>query len=219
MSSDILKVSGIILRKTEYGENDWIFDLFAENGEVLGFLAKGAKNPKSKLNGYINIGNYIDITYDKGRNLNYPREINIQPKNIYKFYSQNIKNLYFFSDIIAITRYISKDFASKELFEILKITLHKADKKKENLDILYNYFLEQVIEITGNKVSLECDISGQTINDKEFYYHPESNKVFSKEKKPLSLDLPKIQFDDIFYKNYLIKKLVETTNLKIRLKF
>ncbi len=222
MSNSDIKTSGVILRLVDFKESDRIFDLLNEDGEIVSFFARSARKPKSKFHGIISIGNFVNINYTKGKNLNYPTEITYDLERIFDFYKKSLDSMYFYTDILSIIRIIAKDYSSPELFQLLIEVLEKAQKSPlshENFLLLYNEFLQNVLSLLGIEAELKCYISGEEINEPEFYYHLESNKVFSLDKKPRTLDLPLVKFDQFFQKNYLQRLFYGSVNTKIRLKF
>lgn len=212
------KVKGIILTKTSFGENDLIFDLLSEDGERFSFFVRSGRKIKSKFAGVIQIGNFIKILFSKGKNFNYPREIEFDASKRFDFYSKTIEGMNFFADIIQIAKSISKDFKTDHLYSAINLAFASAQSGVDLVEV-YNNFLGDLLKELGFETDLVCSSSGDLIEDKEFYYHPETNKAFSKENKPRSLDLPFIQKDSIFTKNYLKKIFAANISHRIRLKF
>ncbi|MBR1818433.1 MAG: recombination protein O N-terminal domain-containing protein, partial [Bacilli bacterium] len=48
----VVKLEGIIVRTTNYGETSLILDLFTKELGIIGIMAKGVKSLKSKLRAY-----------------------------------------------------------------------------------------------------------------------------------------------------------------------
>lgn len=212
-----LQAKCIILRKTNFSEYDVIFDVLTSEGKMIGFFARGARKMKSKFSGVLQVGHVVDISYSTGKNLNYPTEISIDKENLFSFYSKSIENMNFYVDVITIVRAVAKDLEDERLFETVLTAFQKADEGEDLVEI-YNQFLTEVLEIIEVDIRLKCYYSGELIKEKEFYYSPDSNRVISIDKKPNSIDLPKISFDKVFYKNYLQKLILEHVHAKIRLK-
>ena len=213
-----LSTKGIILTKTSFGESDLIFDLLQETGERISFFVRGGKKIKSKFTGVIQIGNFIKVNYSTGKNFNYPKEMEVDSKKRFDFYSKTLEGMNFFADIILISKSISKDFESPTLYQEIATAFQSAQNGGELVKI-YNNFLNKTLNELGFETELQCSMSGERIEDKEFYYHPETNKAFKKENKPKSLDLPFIQRDEVFTKNYLKKIFAGNVSHYIRLKF
>jgi DNA repair protein RecO len=213
------KAKGLVISKLNYRENDIIFDLLTEEGKRLSFFLKGGKKNKSRFANSAQIGNFIELTFSSGTNFNYPREIQIEPSKMFDFYSKSLSGLNFFSDIIKIVKVVSKDFESPLIYQETLKAFRAGNASQDNLIGIYNEFLKNMLEDTGFNTNLECSVSGETINEKEFYYHNESNKLFKKENRPRSMDLPLIEKDDIFIKNYLKNIFIENISQYVRLKF
>jgi len=212
------KIKGIIIRKTNFSDNDIIFDVLTETGGVIGFFARGARRMKSKFSGVIQLGLIVDITYSTGKNLNYPREISIDNNNYFSFYRQSMDAMHFYTDILAILKSIAKDLEEPELFTIVIDAFHQADQGN-NLTQVYSNFLIALLELISIETDLKCYISGEVISEPEFYYSPDTNKTVSLTKKPLGVQLEKIHHSIEFSKIYLQKLVLEHINPRLRLKF
>jgi DNA repair protein RecO len=212
------RVTGIILRKTNYSDNDIIFDVLSESGEVVGFFARGARKLKSRFVGVLQLGHIVNITFSTGKNLNYPTEVTIDKKNLFSFYSKNMDAMNFYIDVITITKAIAKDLESEELFHYTVDSYQRAEKGEKLIDI-YNDFLNNVLHLIGAETELRCFFSGETINESEFFYLPESNKIFSQKNKPKTINAELITSDSVFQKKYLQKLIYEHIHHKLNLKF
>ena len=212
------KLRGIIIRKTNFSESDVIFDVLSESGEIVGFFARSARKIKSKLVSVLQLGNVVNITYSIGKNLNYPIEVEADRNNLFTFYAKNMDGMRFYSDILKIGGIIGKDYNSQELFELIVSAFNQAEQSG-NLTEIYNDFISQLLQLLGYETEVKCFSSGEIISEKEFFYHPETNRVFSNSNKPKSLDIPQISFDQVFFKNYLQKLFIEHVRQKMKFKF
>jgi DNA repair protein RecO len=212
------KIKAIITRKTNFGDNDIIFDVLSDEGKIIGFFARGARKIKSRFSGVLQLGIVVNITYTTGKNLNYPNEISLDTKNLFSFYTRSLEHMNFYTDIITILKAVSKDLEDRSLFE-MTIDAFSRVQNSEDPIIVYNDFLNNILELIGVATELRCNVSGEEINEPEFYYIPESNRLISEAEKPKSLDLLKISFDKVFYKQYLQKLIYEHVHQKLKLKF
>jgi DNA repair protein RecO len=213
-----LTLKGIILRKTNFGDNDVIFDVLTDEGSIVGFFARGARKMKSRFSGVLQLGQVVLIDYATGKNLNYPSEIGIDSTNLFSFYSKSISHMNLYTDILTISRTIAKDLEDRRIFEYIVESFHKVDSGDELTDV-YNDFLSGILQVIGVDTGLKCYFTGEMINDREFYYHAETNRVISKPKRPKSIDVPLISFDKVFLKGFLKRLFLEHVSHKIKLKF
>lgn len=61
--------AALIIKGISYGDSSRIFTLFSEAEGKLSAIAKGVKKPKSKLNAVLQLGNKVEVTLARGRNL------------------------------------------------------------------------------------------------------------------------------------------------------
>lgn len=214
-----LVAKGIILRKNLYSEHDIIFDVLTEQGTVLGFFARGARKIKSKFSGVLQLGLVVNINYTTGKNLNYPQEINVDHSLVFSFYNRSLKHMNFYTDILTVTRSIAKDFENELLFISVIEAFKEAEEPKNDLNKIYNKFLEEILNIIDVDTSLTCYFTGNTISEEKFYYIPETNRVISLDNKPKTIDVPEVTFDEIFHKTYLQRLVLEHIQSQLKFKF
>src|SRR5688500_3489617 len=65
----IYKITGVILRRRNYGEADRILSIFSPDRGKVEAIAKGARKMKSKLGGHLELFSEIALMLAKGRNL------------------------------------------------------------------------------------------------------------------------------------------------------
>jgi DNA repair protein RecO len=65
MSSTYSTIEAIILKKTPYGEADFIVRALSRELGKIDFIMKGARKVSSKLNAHIDVGNHVRMFYVK----------------------------------------------------------------------------------------------------------------------------------------------------------
>ena len=60
---------GLVLKKTKLGETDLIVTLFAETGQQIRAIAKGARRPGSKLGSHLELYSVVDLLLHTGKSL------------------------------------------------------------------------------------------------------------------------------------------------------
>jgi len=74
----------ILLRRIALGETSWIVSLLGvQNGRVR-LVARGARAPRSRLGGCLEVGNELDVVFDlrPGRDLGYVREASLRKNHL-----------------------------------------------------------------------------------------------------------------------------------------
>ncbi len=216
MNPKISKIRGIVLNKFPFGEKDIIFDLLDEDGDRKTFFVRGGQNIKSRFIGYIQIGYILYIVYTKGKNFFYPKEIHLDTQNIFDFYKKSVDHLNCYLDLINIASYISRDIHLKDLYQKLVSALSSLQENSDNLDEIYNEYIEFCIKAYGITLT-ELELIEQ--KGGYFYYHLGSNKIFLLEHKPVSLDVKLCTFDLKFKKFYLQQCFYNNINKNLKLRF
>ena len=119
-----LRVKGIVLSETPYGESSKILNVLTDEYGLIGVISKGSKNIKSKLRGISNKMNYCEYTISYKENglstLIEGNTIN-SFKNIYINMNMAMYSFY----IMDFVYQVLKENNNKELFDILENALTK----------------------------------------------------------------------------------------------
>ncbi len=119
-----LRVKGIVLSETPYGESSKILNVLTDEYGLIGVISKGSKNIKSKLRGISNKMNYCEYTISYKENglstLIEGNTIN-SFKNIYINMNMAMYSFY----IMDLVYQVLKENNNKELFDILENALTK----------------------------------------------------------------------------------------------
>lgn len=187
MTKTYLNTKGLIIRKVNYSDKDLIIELLTEDGVLETFYCRNVKSTKNHLASVLQFGILLQITYRKGRTMNYPQEINIVRE--YKI-SSDLKKMILVSDILKIISQICKNYQSEELFNLLLNTLQVVQAQEFSLLILEG-FIEEVLEL----LSLE----DQTVKEKQAPYTPENiiSKLKYQESILKSEISPKIRLESL----------------------
>ena len=128
------KVMGIIVSVTAYGETSLILNVFTKDLGVIGVMAKGAKNIKSKLRSYVmpfTFG-YFYIYYKENK-LSTLKEVDIidQFKNIH----EDITLISYLNYIVSLSYECYKESKVNNIFNIMIEGLKKIDDKLDPMVI------------------------------------------------------------------------------------
>ena len=121
-----LKVKGIVISETPYGETSKILNVLTEDFGLIGVISKGSRNVKNKLRGVSNKMNYCEyiINYkDNGLSTMIEGNTIKSFKNIYA----NMKMAAYSFYIMDLVYQVIKENNDKEIFNILESSLIKID--------------------------------------------------------------------------------------------
>ena len=156
------KVEGIVVRTTDYGETSKIVNIITED-EIIGTMAKGAKQLKSPLRSGTDVLSYgiFDVFYKKDK-LSILKSITI--KNPFNNIKKDISKISYASFITDLINQISKEGHSKSLFKLYIDCLLKIEEGFDPL-IITNIFELKVLEVMGVKPVFDsCVICGNQDN-------------------------------------------------------
>lgn len=153
------KVMGIIVSVTSYGETSLILNVFTKDLGVIGVMAKGAKNIKSKLRSYVmpfTFG-YFYIYYKENK-LSTLKEVDIidQFKNIH----EDITLISYLNYIVSLSYECYKESKVNNIFNIMIEGLKKIDDKLDPM-VISNIIEVKYLDYLGVGINLDsCSICG-----------------------------------------------------------
>ncbi len=162
-----LRTKAIILHRTKYGETDRILNLLTPEGRKS-CIAKGVRKEKSKLAGGIEMFTVADVVIHESEKT----ELGIltSAKMIINYMSivSDLERFELGSKIIKMANKISESVDSPELFSLVNQCFWALDKRL-NLALVENYFLLNLMRISGEEVNLHRDTSGEKLNIETTY--------------------------------------------------
>ena len=209
MAKKIVRVKGLIIRASEFGEADKGITLFTESGEKIELIVKGIMKSKRREKSAVDVMSVVEIVYYKGANYNYVSEISLISffdeirSDIFKiglasyilklisyFALEGEKNIKLYKRTIKAMNYIDRENSrEKELIMILSyITIYLNDEGV--LDV--NFIKESKMKNDEKKVLVLL----KKVDIMELY------RLKLKEKYLLGLF---VFFEDIFFCNFDLK--------------
>ncbi|MFZ7119897.1 MAG: DNA repair protein RecO [Eubacteriaceae bacterium] len=131
------KASGIVIKKTNLGDNDLIITIFTKEKGKIQVVAKGAKKVKSKFIGSTQLFSYSNFVYYTGKSFNYLS----QSELIESFYN--------------IRKDLEKLSVATYLIEIINLAFEEEDKDERVLNlVLYSLNTINRLKIKSSKYIL-----------------------------------------------------------------
>jgi DNA repair protein RecO (recombination protein O) len=169
-----LVTTGIILRRTDYGEADRILSVLTPDQGKLRLMAKGVRRIKSKLAGGIELFSVSHVTYIQSRKD--PNGIHtLISARLIKHYGNIVKDIQrtmLGYDLIKRLDKATEDEPETEYFGLLEQAFEALDNPAINLDLVRLWFLMQLLRLGGHAPNLQTDDRGGKLS-------PESRYSFS----------------------------------------
>lgn len=166
MPKDI-RTTGIVLRRTDYGEADRILNVLTAEGKISA-LAKGVRKSKSKLAGAIELFSYSELNFhlsDKKDTLAI-----LTGSRLIEHYTniaKDINAMRLAGNIMKDADRHSEQIKSSDFLDLLHQalkTLNRLIAAKENLDIVHIWWLLNLWRISGEELNLHTDNNGRPLN-------------------------------------------------------
>ncbi|MBO7717990.1 DNA repair protein RecO [Candidatus Saccharibacteria bacterium] len=173
-----LRVEGLILRRTNYGEADRILNIITPNGKISA-IAKGARKEKSKLAGGIEMFSLADLNLHFGKS-EFATLTGAKMKKVYRNIIKDLSRVELAAEMLKKINLVSESTDNPEYFNILKQSFEGIDNDY-NLDIVRAWFLLNLKGAMGEEVNLYRDSFGQKLVANDSYSWDIGNNSFSRD--------------------------------------
>lgn len=157
-----LVTSGIVLKRTEYGEADRIITLLTPDQGKLSLMARGVRKAKSKLAGGIELFSVSSLTFLRGRG-----DVGtLISSRLEKHYGTIIKHLdrtMLGYELIKRLDRATEDTPEPEYFELLRDAFEALDAPDIPLPLITLWFNMQLLRLGGNAPNLTHDPQGNKL--------------------------------------------------------
>jgi DNA repair protein RecO (recombination protein O) len=171
-----VRTEGIILRRRDYGESDRILEVFTKKLGRISGLAKGARKPKSKISGHLELFSRSSFLVSRGRNLQLITQA--ETLDAFDHLREDLSGIGLGSYIVELVGAVTIEEGSNlRLYDLLINTLEALDR---GLDppIITHYFELQLLDLSGFRpeffICVEC---GESITEQDQFLSGELGGV------------------------------------------
>jgi DNA repair protein RecO (recombination protein O) len=163
-----LQASGIILRRTDYGEADRILTFLTPEHGRIRTIAKGVRKQKSKMAGGIELFSISELHFIKGKG-----DIDtLTSTRLQKHFGNIVKELERTNvgyDCLKLIQRTTEDNCEPEYFELLSSVLGALDDLTIVPSLTQAWFYIRLLMLAGHQPELGTDSSGQALEAGKSY--------------------------------------------------
>ncbi|MDX1765873.1 MAG: DNA repair protein RecO [Candidatus Saccharimonadales bacterium] len=171
------KVKAIILRRVDYGEFDRILTFLTDSRGKIGAMVKGARKPKSKLAGGIELFSVSNLVLIEGKG-----ELDLVISSRLDTHYGNILSQYERMRVgyraIELVQANTESEAGEEYFNLLKTSFEQLNDETIDERVVEVWFSLQLLAITGRQPNLKEDDKGAKLAAEKNYVFDPDNGVF-----------------------------------------
>jgi len=171
-----IRTEGIILRRRDFGESDRILVLFTRKlGRVSG-IAKGARNPSSKISGHIELFMRSSFLISRGRNLQLITQAEIiEP---YDGLRKDLRGIGMGSYLVELVdAFTYEEGSNLPLYDLLVVSLEALERGEES-SIVIRYYELHLLDLVGFRPELFiCVECGKKITEQDQFISGELGGV------------------------------------------
>lgn len=173
----ITHTEAIIFKTVDYQESSKIVTMFTREHGKIALMVRGAKKPKSKFSGLIEIGNLLDVIYyyKSSRSVQILSEASYLEKLI-NLRIDFEKMATTTSAIELISQLLHENEVNKPLFDFTKKMLHWLDQTDIHPPLIFPYLQIRLASLVGIGLQLDHTISSDEVN----YLNVESGLITTK---------------------------------------
>lgn len=160
-----LTTTGIILRRTNYGEADRILTVLTPRNGQVSVMARSVRREKSRLAGGIELFAECGLGLVRG-SMNTDGMWTLTSSRIITFYNQimsDYERLQFGYESIKQIAKLSNDIESPDLYDILKQTFASLNNSSSDVRLIKIWFYLHLASLQGNELNLLTDSNGMKL--------------------------------------------------------
>lgn len=171
--SKLHKTNAIVLSKLNFGDTSKIVTLFTEDFGKETCIIKGARSPKSKIGGIVDVMNHIQVVFYKKDS----REVQMisQADLISNFTSikDNLENLKYASSVLELLKSLTiANEENKKLYRGSSKILDLMNEPSNDPQLLFvKYFMFFIDELGYSLKEYDCKICGKDFKGDELVYY------------------------------------------------
>ncbi len=165
--SNLCKTNALVISKINYGDTSKIVTLFTEEYGKETCIIKGARSPKSKIGGIVDVMNFVEIVFYKKEN----REIQIisQADLISHFpqIKENLDSLKYGSSVIELLKLLTiENEVNQRLFRGSVKILEMMNNSESDSQLLFTkYFIFFIDELGYSLKETKCKVCEKELNE------------------------------------------------------
>lgn len=191
----ICHTSAIIFRTVDYSESSKIVTLFTEEHGKIAVMVHGAKKPKSKFSGVMEVGNLLDVVYY------YKPSRSVQTLSEASYLEKTFKIRTTFEKMATVTsavelmnQLLHEEEVNKPMFEMGKRFILWLDQTEKSPQQIFPYLQIRLADITGHGLQLHMDEAEQETTGPEYYFNLETGRIATESAASYSYKLSPNQF-------------------------
>lgn len=177
-----IQTSGIVLKRTNYGEADRIVTVLTPDYGKLRLMARGVRKPKAKLAGGIELFSVSDMTFVRGRG-EIGTLISTRLRTHYGRIVQDIRRVQLGYDLLKILDKATEDETEEGYFDLLEQTLKALDDKDIDQELIQAWFSSHMLRLAGHSPNLETTAAGTKLGEDQTYAFDFDTMSFEPEAK------------------------------------
>ncbi|EPJ47211.1 MAG: hypothetical protein OFPI_32030 [Osedax symbiont Rs2] len=156
--------NAIILRCIDYQESSKIITALSETHGKISLIAKGAKKPKNKLAGVIEVGNILEVTYyyKPSRNIQTLAEASIVYQSL-NFRKDFDKASILYSSLELISQLIHENEENEDMFSFVQNFIQWLGDAEETHPSIFAYIQLRLAQLIGVGLIDQSSLGNETV--------------------------------------------------------
>lgn len=141
------RTEGVVIRRRNFGEADRILTIYTRDYGKITALAKGARRPRSKKAGHVELGSWCKIFVARGKNLDLLTEVELKRAfGIADFSQEKANKIYHLLELVDA---LTAEHAKNPQVFILLVQFLKRCTSEENFNLVSAVFKIKLLSLLG----------------------------------------------------------------------
>lgn len=169
--------TGIVLRRTDYGEADRIIQVLTHNSGKVALFVRGARKPNSKLAGGIELFSVSDMTYVPGKS-DLATLISCRLLENFGHIIQDYDRTMYGYTILQVVDAVTEPTADESFFMLLQAGLAGLNHRQLSLAQVQFWFRTRLLTILGALPNVLQDVAGEPLRSEVNYQFDVDSMAF-----------------------------------------
>lgn len=158
----------IILKRINFGEADRILTVITPDQGKISLIAKGARKSKSRLAGGLELFSVANVSYIEGKS-DLKTAVSAQLISYYGKIVENIDTTMMAYEFLKKIDLFTHDSCESGYFDLLKNGLESLHVHDRNPDLVYVWFVNNLLKLAGSSINVETQINGKAFDENAKY--------------------------------------------------
>ena len=168
----IYKTEAVVLRRSEFGESDYLLTIYTPGYGKLRVIAKGARKPTGRQTGQVELFSRTFLLIHRGRELNVISQAEVQDHNL-ALQEDLDRNLYASHFVELLDQFAFEGEENRSAYDLIVEALGWLSETDIDLRLVARYYEYRLLRVMGYAPAVfECVIGAEKLEPEDQFFSP-----------------------------------------------